>query len=258
MGSIPHFELIKMPTRIKVKFGLLFGLVVLIAVSTPHLLHGHVIVPEEYAQSIVLFLNLAMAAVFYHLYKKDLEKIAKEKEKTEEQLIDSYKYIGKTNVTMEIYNRFINLLPTRSRRIKEKDIFMVLLQNLLISVLKTDKGFLRFINSENTKTVKEISFNRKNEHYRVKLSNIEIIKNRVEDHYADQGIAVIRSDYENTRIICTLCYWDNSSEEVDARLVKTLLNQIHLLFLAIHSDHLLGKGNEHRGQKSQRLQPWQE
>ncbi len=142
---------------------------------------------------------------------------------------------------MEIYNRFINLLPARSRRIKEKDIFMVLLQNLLISVLKTNKGFLRFINSENTKTVMEIFFNRENEHYRVKLSNIEIIQNRVEEHYADQGIAVIRSDYENTKIICALCYWDNSSEEVDARLVKTLLNQIHLLFLAIHSDHLLGQ-----------------
>ena len=90
MGFSPYLELIMMPTRIKVKFGLLFGLVALIAVSTPHLLPGHVIVPEEYAQSIVLFLNLAMAAVFYHLYKKDLEKIAREKEKTEEQLIDSY------------------------------------------------------------------------------------------------------------------------------------------------------------------------
>jgi hypothetical protein len=46
----------------------------------------------------------------------------------------------------------------------------------------------------------------------------------------------MQSDYNNSNIRCVFCFsQDQGDEKIDNKLLKTLLNQIHLLFLVSSS-----------------------
>lgn len=221
----------------KVKLYYLFGIVALIAILTPHIVHGHILIPERYAESVILILDLLLAYVFYLVYKRDVNKINQDKSIVQQNLLASYKYIGQSNIQLDLFNQFINSLSPRQNgnKLKEKNIFQDLLQTMVSSVAKASKGLIRFIDADGKRTIKEYSFHKDGDQFVVKLSNIEALDhNEIKSPTGD--VKVIQSDYNNSKIKCVFCYSSHQSKsKVDYKLLKTLLNQIHLLFLVSYS-----------------------
>jgi hypothetical protein len=219
-------------TKINIKFFFLFGLVLVIAILTPHIMHGHLYVPEEYAQSIILILDLIMAFVFYLLYQKETTKLKQEKKLVENNLIDSYQYIGQINNKMRLINNFNRPLEKLNKNnLGEKELFQEYLQNIIVSLAFSDKGFIRFIEAESKRTIKEFYYHQRGDQFVAKLSNQEIID---EAQPFGTKVQVIESDYTQAKIRCVLCYSRLSEKKVDLQLMKNLINQAHLLFLALY------------------------
>ena len=216
----------------KLKFYILFSIVFIIAILTPHIVHGHVLIPQQYAQSTVLLLDLILAYIFYQIYKREIYKINLNKKIIEKNLNDSYKYIGVSNNKMELINKFVNSfakLP-KSKSQKEKEIFSELLMTLVCSVAKSNKGLLRFIDAKQQKTLKEYSYHCEGDQFVVKLPNSKILQSN--NYNIDNSeLNVLQSDITNTNTKCVLCYKKNQKEKIDYKLLKILINQVHLLFL---------------------------
>ena len=237
----------------KVKLYFLFGIVVIIAVLTPHIIQGHVLVPEKYAESAIFLLDLILAYIFYFIYKRDVKKISQDKKIIEKNLLASYKYIGKTNMQIELLNQFINSLShmTDQDKKKEKNIFLDLLRTMVSSVAKSDKGLIRFINAEQAKTIKEFSYHKQGDQFVVRLSNLEAL-NQKEQFIQNNNINIIQSDYDNSNIRCIFCYSNNlGNAKIDNKLLKTLLNQIHLLFLVSYAQYCNFSAPNHVPEKLQ-------
>jgi len=199
------------------------------------------LVPKAYAQSFILLLDLLMALLFYLVYRKDVKKINNDKRIVENDLLESYQYIGKINREVELFEQFINFLASNddlTSKNGKKNIFKALLINILVSVVKANKGFLRFIDVATEKTISEFYYHEAGDQFIFKLSNSELLDDRFNNSASRNGIKIFESDYHNTKIRCILCYAakdENEKEKVDIKFLKSLLNQIHLLFLVTSS-----------------------
>lgn len=218
-------------TRFKTRLYFLVGMIFvsLIALATPHIIHGHFIIPRPYAQSTILFIDLIIAYIFYYFYQKKLKKL----NQVENELVSAYEYIGLINNKMQLINDFINNLPVNDieNKSQKKWFFENLLKKIIVSVTKAKLGLLRFVDRENNKTISEFYYHQNNQPNDLKLSNKEIIKSH--DGISKDGLTILRSDFPKTKITCILCYQDNN-QLIDFKLLKSLLNQIHLLFLIIN------------------------
>lgn len=66
--------------RHRIRFGALFALVVMAAVSTPHIVHGHFIVPERFGQSAVILLDVLVFLVIFFFYQGETRKLTAERD----------------------------------------------------------------------------------------------------------------------------------------------------------------------------------
>lgn len=217
----------KFKTRLYFLLGMIF--VSLIALSAPHIIHGHFLIPQAFAQSTILFIDLIIAYIFYYFYQKKLKKL----NQVENELMSAYEYIGLINNKMQLINDFINNLPINDvgNRSQKNWFFKNLLKKIVVSVAKAKLGLLRFVDRENNKTVSEFYYQQNDHPINLKLSNKEIVKGH--DNISKDGLTILRSDFPKTEITCILCYQDND-QLIDFKLLKSLLNQIHLLFLIIN------------------------
>jgi len=219
----------KEKVKIRIAFYALFGILGLLVVMTPHIIEGHFFVPEKSAESLFLFVEMTIGYLFYRFYLRKMENMEDEKTQAEKRLVYSYKYIGETNNIIEIFKRFGRLFLQGNSEIKKGEIFDNLLSNIIVSVAKSRKGFLRFIDIKNGRTLKEFYFSKSGENMKTKVSNLAILEN---GKYDKSDILIIESDYRDTGICCILCI--QKTKKVDIELVKSLLNQTHLLYLAIY------------------------
>ena len=219
--------------KIRAVFFALFGVLIVLVLLTPHIDTGHLPIPERYAQSLVLFIEMIVGYVFYGFYKRMMNKLHEEKNTYEQRLLNSYGYIGKMNNLLDLFKDFGKNLFGEENSADEKEIFKVLLSNMLITVAKSEKGFLRFINSVTGNTVKESYFSKDGTDFAVGLSNADLLMGKIINK---KDFFVIKSDYADMGVICVLCLFKPDIENVDMQILKPLLNQTHLLYLAMHNN----------------------
>lgn len=226
--------------KIRIAFYGLFGILGILILLTPHLVAGHIFFMEEnYAQSLALFIDILVGYLFYRFYKKKMKNLHYEKMQTEKRLDSSYRYIGKINNIVDIFKSFSSVFSLKQKdEAKDKDIFNPLLQHMLVSIAKADRGFLRFVNAENGKTISEFFFSKSGEVFSVKLSNVAIIEGRIENVNSDDT-GIVESDYRKNNVRCVL-YFSKNDEIVDYAVLKSLLTQVHLLFIALHANYSIG------------------
>lgn len=223
-------------TRIRIKFFILFGLVLIIAMATPHIVHGHVFVAQKYAQSIILFLDLLLAYSFYLFYKHDVKKIKEKKKLAEKELQNSYQYIGKINNQKKLFEQFMGLSAGEGDDSAEKEtkMLMPLFLNITVSVLRSRKAMLRFIDRKSARTLKEFNYHFDGDQFSVKLSNQKVLGGERDSLVGGKGIHVLVGN-NNLRVICALCYdTEGKDEDQNKQMALALLNQIQVLFLAIN------------------------
>lgn len=221
---------------IRIAFYVMFGILGVFVVLTPHLIRGHIFkIEEKYAQSLALFIDIIVGYVFYGYYQGRMKELQDKKMQTEKRLINSFGYIGKMNNVIDIFKNFSSILSgKKGDDMKEKDIFDSLLRHMLVSVTRSNKGFLRFVSAENGKTISEFFFSKSGDTFSIKLSNAAILRGEIENLEFD-GYDVIESDYGKSNVKCVLCFARNN-QVLDDSILRPLLTQVHLLFIVLHPD----------------------
>lgn len=212
-----------------IKFYLLFIAVIIVALLTPHIIHGHVLIPREYAQSAMLAIDIILGYTFYILYRRDVEHIQRENSHMEKIIMDAYRHVGDTNRKNEILSRFLEFLNRGEDYPSDKDIFQHLMQNIIVSVAKSDKGFLRFVDSKTSRTIKEYYFHKDGDQFVVRVSNKLLLSGK---HNNFNKICVLESSISKNGIKGFLCFESRENANKDKDFIKSLVNQVYLLFLA--------------------------
>lgn len=212
-----------------IKFYLLFFIVISIAILTPHIVHGHLWIPEEFAQSVVLGIDMIIAYFFYSLYLRDVAKIKEDKERIESNLLDAYKHVGSVNRKNEILGKFLEFMNDQNDNFSDKDIFQYLMREILVSVAKANKGLLRFVDAETSRTIKEYQYHKDGDQFVIKVSNKQLLSGQFKD---TDNIRFLESSISQSGIKCFLFYEPSQKEMPDKNFIKSLVNQAYLLFLA--------------------------
>jgi hypothetical protein len=95
---------------------------------------------------------------------------------------------------------------------------------------------------EKGNTIKEFHILNGSLRFSPKLSNAAIAQG---DHHeaAEEGVEVFESYYRESKIRCVLSF-PKSQAILDEDLIRLLLTQMHLLYLAAHSEGLLNGGSD--------------
>lgn len=238
--------------RHRIRFGALFTLVVIAAVSTPHIVHGHFIVPERFGQSAVILLDVLVFLVILFFYQRETQKLTAERDAGERLLSDSYRYIGKANRTMDIISQFMNVPAGPVNRRKEKETFTYLLSVLLVTILKAEKGMLRFVNKSTGRTIAEYHFSLGGEPFTAKIPNKDLVGEKFYEG-TEGGVTIVTAGSQINDISCSLCYVAAADVEGDRkRLAATLLNQLLIIF-QVYRAFQKRKGSEILGRNTEAL-----
>lgn len=214
---------------IRLAFYVLFGVLGVFILLTPHIIAGHFFISKNYAETIALLADMIIGYFFYSFYQKKMKSIYNEKVQAEKKLISSYDYIGKINNIVDIFKGFGRPFSQNHAESNENEIFKALLSNMIISVARAEKGFLRFIDIKSGGTLKEFYFSRSGDDFRIKVSNKAVLERR---QGGMEGVLIIESDYKDSGICCIICIV--RGKDIDTELAKSLLNQTHLLYLVFN------------------------
>lgn len=147
-----------------------FIILFIIAVLIPDIIRGPVLfLAEQRVEEIVIFLMGILGFLVFmkneqklFIQKQEKEKEQKKMKQAVKDLVESYSYIGEVNRKMDILMNIALGLSDRSslNKNKEKDIYLSIISaaNFL---LKADCSFLRFVDQENSKNLKEIRLEKK-------------------------------------------------------------------------------------------------
>jgi hypothetical protein len=220
-------------------FGVFFFVIAMaIAVAVPHIFKDYdglfLNIKEDYLQSLVILFEGTIAYVFYMFYRNKMNTLLKDYVKAESNLEWTYKHIGKINNELDLVKNFIASQGAFKKGKKdEKKLYKKLLAYMLVSVVKVNVGFIRFINIETGKTVSEYHYSGMGISLAAKLSN-NLITRGIFNKAADKNMEVVESYYQDSPIRCVLCF-PKSNDFFDVSLLKLFLTQIHLMFLAQRS-----------------------
>lgn len=218
---------------IRITFYILFGVLGIFALLTPHLFHGLYFLNENLAQSIVLLIDFIVGYVFYKIYVKKIQEINENKRQLETGLINSYAYIGKVNNKIDLMGRFMNFFYNKEKEPEKDELFPVLLSNMINTVIKSEEGLIRFIENKSGKTIKDFYVSSTNDKQVPKISNRRLLDKEL-DYLSD--IYVIESSHEAS-VRCFLAF-PRQKHDIDNKLLQTLLNQLHLIFLVIQGNRI--------------------
>jgi len=213
-----------------IKYYLIFGIVVLFVILTPHIVRGHLFVSNEIAQSGALLFDMVIAYIFYRMYQKEKKRLEKEKEEIQNNLMESYKFIGSVNRKIDILTEFLGFMEMNSNK-SEREIFQSIMKNIVVSAAKSKRGVMRFIDSKTMRTLKEYPFSENGKELRVKVSNKKLMKGT---HDFTNDIEVLKSGVDKNDICCFVIY-ETTKDEKDEKLLKTLIDQANLVYLALNS-----------------------
>lgn len=213
-----------------IKTSVLLGGVLVVALLTPHLVPGHLPLSEGLSQSVVLFFDFLLAFFFFGIYYRDIEKLKKVAVATESRLSDSFRYIGKANVTIELFFEFIRVPGLGLGKSSDKQIVQGLLKKLLVSVLKSRGGVMRVVDQTTLRSVTEFRIATSGEIDSMSLPNSVLRSEEPREVLREGEHSILRSVLPGQNLACLLIFRSSCPEE-DTRLALVLLNQLHLLVL---------------------------
>jgi len=211
-------------------FYIAFLVILVVATTAPHIIHDDGIIGAKYAQSLVILFDLIIGYILFKVFSNKIKLINKQSRLYENRLSESYKYIGKAHGETEVLDIFFGYLKKFNKdSLNNKYIFNEILSFLIISVVKIDRGAIRFVNIISGRTVTEFFFSKDDKKLEVNLSNTKIIKGKI-DAAGDYYVTIF-SDFEFGDLKCVLIF-PQSKNKPNIKLLKLLLNQIHSFFVS--------------------------
>ncbi len=238
--------------KIKIKFlerfyNVLLVLVFLVIIITPSLINDQVsltrnlIIREEYAESFLIIILLALAYLVFYFYTKEHQKnlkrlalINKDNKELESRLNDAFKYIGAVNVQIqEIRDIFTKLKKYPEDKKEFREILNFLAQKAL-GIVNADWVMFRIINVGNSQILRE--------HVEARGKAV-LLKSQIEvrdllDNRPINNCSVISTESKelNFRVFCIFPSAKLSDNQVV--LIKAIVNQLEMLFLIFNSAYI--------------------
>ncbi|MDA3941136.1 MAG: hypothetical protein PF693_17800 [Spirochaetia bacterium] len=188
--------------KLQLKLIVFLGFSVALAVGTPHLFDGHLFINKKYAQSLVISSYSFLSFFFSYQYLKDLGRIKKEKNYSENLLNKSYKQLGVTNRKISILKEFVSIMADES--IDSRKIIMSLTEYLVHSITKSSNGIVRLIDRSNARTLTEWNI-LENRPEVIKISNKKILEGE-ETGSLDKCFQYYKSTLAYSKVECAFIF----------------------------------------------------
>lgn len=236
-----HGSFLNLSTRggrwYKSVFAVLIGLTVAVALATPHFVRDHFFsLSVPVIQTIVLFVDLSLAAVFLMVLRRVVRREEEERRLLETRLDSSMRYIGRANTTLELFGEFVDSAaelesPRQLRVLMER-----LHHRIAVSVIDAIASRVRVISLVDGRTATEFEWSGDGITPPPRLSNRRIIDGDAGDH-RDRAVLQIISDSARTGLVSVLVARTRDPDACDEALLKTLVNEFHLFYLiaAVHN-----------------------
>lgn len=230
-------------------FLLVFLILVVTIISTPLLVsRGFYLFAQETWEAILLLAQVSLAWNIFRLYEKavsrreeEIEKLEKEYQKREKQLLETFAYLGKVNVQISLIKDFLGKLkaPTSKKEVKE---YLDDILRMALAISQKEWMTVRIINTENMQTIAEhwAGFSSKSKMGEVKIGNREIVEMAHDKNLCNErNLCVLPSagskPYKEKAFLVFL-EKNNVDREV-LEFLKAAVNQceiIHTLFVLGH------------------------
>jgi hypothetical protein len=225
----------------KIIYTLLFVLIVLV----PHLSIGHLfLIPERYAQSLIMVALFAVALGIYLLHQRDMRKKNKEKQKLEDKfsfsskkLNDAYRYIGSVNRKLSILSAVGTDLLKRPKATKKgrRAIFEELLMTAVTTLSHSSWGMLRFVQVATMRTEQE--FTHTTQGYillKSTISNNELLRTRSASSKIAEidNLHIISTSDEGASVQCFLMLAKGGNNiEAEVSTLRAIVDQAQLFYM---------------------------
>lgn len=143
-------------------FLFVFFLLVITIIFTPLIIsRGFSFFPEETLESILLFVQVAVAWQMFRLYEqtvsrreKEIQKLEKEYQAREKELLEAFAYLGKVNVQISLIKSFLQKMKAPSSR-KEVESYINEILEIALTLSGKKWATLRAIDLKTLKTSSE-------------------------------------------------------------------------------------------------------
>ena len=225
----------RLSLRKKAKRGLLFGAFALAIVATgaaaPHLSWGHLPISPRTGQTVIILADFLLLFAGFRFYVRSVRAEERERRRTEERLLSSYRYIGVANRKLEIFTEFVERISADDdpRQIREQ--IGRYLPEVASSLLGTDQAVLRIIDRRTGRTVTEW---RHNADGHVVPGALRIRNRRVLEgthHGTEAGFLLVDAPEGFSTAAVIAANGSAVCDDGPKRFLKTMLRFLHLSFV---------------------------
>ncbi|OGI25954.1 MAG: hypothetical protein A3J76_00435 [Candidatus Moranbacteria bacterium RBG_13_45_13] len=230
-------------------FLFVFLILVVTIISTPLLIsRGFSLFQEETWEAILLLAQVSLAWNIFRLYEKavagreeEIEKLEKEYQRREKQLLEAFAYLGKVNVQISLIKDFLGKLkaPASKKEVKE---YLDDILRMALAISQKEWMTVRIVNTENMQTIAEhwASSSSKTKTSEVKIGNREIVEMAHDKNLCNErNLCVLSSTgskpYKEKAFLVFL--ENNNVDREVLGFLKAAVNQceiIHTLFVLGH------------------------
>jgi hypothetical protein len=122
---------------------------------------GFSFLQEEFLETALLFVQVSLAWQIFRLYEKtvkmregDIQKLEKEYQKREKELLETFAYLGKINVQMSLIKSFLQKLKAPENKKEMKEYIEEILR-MAMTISGKDWIVVRMINTKKFQTISE-------------------------------------------------------------------------------------------------------
>lgn len=221
-------------------FLLVFLFLVVTIIFTPLLVtRGFSYINEEMLESILLFIQVAVAWNVFRLYEKamrrreeEIGQLEREYQKREKELLETFAYLGKVNVQMSLIKEFLGKLKAPASRHEVKEYIGEII-NMALSISKREWITLRIIHSGRHQTVSEYwaaTPSAKKEEMRI--GNKDILEMAKAKTYCNEkGYCVVSSTGANVMgLKAFLIFKENDVDREILEFLAAAVNQCSIIY----------------------------
>ncbi len=205
----------------------------LLVLSTPWLVSDDLLgMRSEIWETIIIFFFLMFIYAASFLYFQEFRRLKKYQGSLEERLQETFKYIGSLNLQIDEIKRAFSNFKKYPKNKKEMNEVFDFLSEKILSMVDADWVYLKIINLENKKTIRQNKKNRAKKNNSLPEINNKDILNKTCNL---KNCTIIVSEQENLSIKACCILPIKLKNEEERFFIQSVINQLEMMFLVFSS-----------------------
>lgn len=205
----------------------------LLVLSTPWLVSDDLLgIRKETWETVIIFFFLMFIYAASFLYFQEFRRLKKYQGSLEERLQETFKYIGSLNLQIDEIKRAFSNFKKYPKNKKEMNEVFDFLSEKILSMVDADWVYLKIINLENKKTIRQNKKNRAKKNNSLPEINNKDILNKTCNL---KNCTIIVSEQENLSIKACCILPIKLKNEEERFFIQSVINQLEMMFLVFSS-----------------------